>query len=92
MGTFERVLGFGLVYFHVDAAPTLLALWIGAKFAANWQRREVTLNDTEREIRVQTFVALMTGMLSVTIGAAAGEIARQLIPPTIGTWMGVGFG
>ena len=38
VGGFERSLAFVLVVFDVPGAYTLLAAWIAAKLAANWQR------------------------------------------------------
>ena len=40
-GTFERALAFALFYRGVSEAYTILGLWIGAKLAANWQRRSI---------------------------------------------------
>jgi hypothetical protein len=37
-GNFERLLAFLVVVFHVEGAYTLIALWLGAKLAASWQR------------------------------------------------------
>jgi hypothetical protein len=86
-GSFERVLAFGLLYFSVPDAGAILAGWIAAKLASNWQRR-VLAPKRQREIRVHTLIALMAGTLSVSIGAAAGYIARidpqswtQLVAP-----------
>jgi hypothetical protein len=74
-GTFERLLSFGLVYLSVPEAGTLLAFWIGAKLASNWQR--ITAS---RATRVQAFAALITGTVSVIVGATAGAIAQHFIP------------
>jgi hypothetical protein len=82
VGTSERLLSFALFYFCVENRVTILALWIGAKLAANWQRRGGS-QDTEpaRQIRARTFIALMGGTVSVAIGAAAGAIARYYFEP-----------
>ena len=86
-GTFERLLAFGLFFLNVSDAYTILALWIAAKLASNWQRRPVDKisKSDEREVRVQTLIALMAGTLSVGIGAVAGAFART--HPWLWTWM-----
>jgi len=76
-GTFERLLAFGLVYLGVPEAGTILAFWIGGKLASNWQRIQA-----DRAARVQTMAALITGTVSVIVGAVAGAIARGIIPPS----------
>jgi hypothetical protein len=77
-GTFERALAFALFYRGVSEAYTILGLWIGAKLAANWQRRSIEglSAENDREIRVQTLIAIIAGTLSVAIGAGAGHLAR----------------
>jgi hypothetical protein len=77
-GTFERLLAYSLFYLDVKDAFTILTAWIVAKLASNWQRRSVDglPAEKERAIRVQSLIALMAGTLSVTIGAAAGALAR----------------
>jgi hypothetical protein len=75
-GTFERMLAFGLAYLKVSDAGMLLALWLGAKLASNWQRIR-----PNRAVRVQSIAALIAGTASVIVGAAAGAIARHIVPP-----------
>jgi hypothetical protein len=77
-GTFERALAFGLFYLHLKTAYIVLGFWLGAKLAANWQRRSIAGLSVEkdREIRVQTLIAIMGGIQSVAIGAGAGYVAR----------------
>ena len=76
-GTFERLLAFGLVYLCVPEAGTILAFWIGGKLASNWQRIRA-----DRAARVQTMAALITGTVSVIVGAVAGAIVRGIVPPS----------
>jgi hypothetical protein len=74
IGAFERLVAFALVYFHVKDAPTILALWIGAKLAANWQRRDAGDKTEEaRQLRARTFIALMVGTVSVLLVRPAGQ-------------------
>lgn len=79
-GTFERLLAFGLVLMLQDteSIAVILAAWLGAKLAANWERRSlVDLSQEEaRDVRGSTLVALMTGIVSVGFGLLAGVIAR----------------
>jgi hypothetical protein len=92
-GTFERLLAFLLVVFHVEGAYALLALWLGAKLAASWHRLSTdqisaktagrAKNDEEkreygRQIRAGTLCALIAGVVSVLIGAAAGLVVRSV--------------
>jgi hypothetical protein len=87
-GNFERLLAFFLVFFHVEGAFTLLALWLGAKLAASWHRLppepyERTegadkKREYNRQIRAGTLCALIAGILSVLIGAFAGLIVRSV--------------
>jgi ABC-type Fe3+ transport system permease subunit len=80
VGCFERILAFVLVLFDVPSAGTLLAAWIGAKLAANWQRYPSNeTNEFGREYRVQTFVALIAGVVSVGLGCLVGLVLRRLI-------------
>jgi small-conductance mechanosensitive channel len=63
----------------LDEAYTILLAWIVAKLASNWQRRSLDKigPKLEREIRVQSLIALVAGTLSVAIGAVAGVFARS---------------
>jgi len=80
VGSFERLLAFVLVLFDVPSAGTLLAAWIAAKLAANWQRYPSNEADKfGREYRVQTFVALVAGVVSVGLGCLVGLVIRRLI-------------
>jgi small-conductance mechanosensitive channel len=78
-GMFERLLAFTLFYLGNDNAFAVLGLWIGAKLAANWQRRSIEglVAEKGRAVRVYTLIALMAGILSVGIGAVAGSLARS---------------
>jgi hypothetical protein len=77
LGGFERLLAFGIYLFSIPNGGAMLAGWIAAKLAANWQRRAGQGDDeTGRLVRMNTFVALMGGTVSVAIGAAAGTLAR----------------
>lgn len=81
VGAFERTMAFLLFLFAVDNAATVLIAWMAAKLAANWQRRDLT--DNERKslwIRKRTFIALMTGVLSLAVGVAGGSMARCSMP------------
>jgi len=79
VGTFERILAYALFFLGLDEAYTILLAWIVAKLASNWQRRSLDKigPKLEREIRVQSLIALMAGTLSVAIGAVAGVFARS---------------
>ena len=68
VGAFERLLAFGVVYFYVEAAPTILALWIGAKLAANWQRREAAPGEPERNIRYHLSAARLATASAISPG------------------------
>jgi|SRR5215471_11634335 hypothetical protein len=83
-GNFERLLAFLLVLLHVEGAYTLIALWLGAKLAASWQRlpTEPYGDDEKREynrqIRAGTLCALIAGIVSVLIGALMGLVIRNV--------------
>jgi uncharacterized metal-binding protein len=80
IGTFERLFAFALVLAvsEVGQVVTVLIAWMAAKLAANWQRRPTEGKDEEkdRQIRANTFIALMAGVLSLAFGALGGAIAR----------------
>ncbi len=79
VGVFERYLAFLLVALGGDAKAvgTVLIAWIAAKLAANWQRQPGRGSELQDQIvRAHTLIALMTGTLSVLIGASAGWMAR----------------
>jgi len=77
VGMFERLLAFTIFLFHVKSAYTLLIAWMAAKLASNWQRRPWPEGkDDGREIRANTFIALMAGTLSLALGVLAGTIAH----------------
>jgi hypothetical protein len=81
VGAFERALAFTLFFLSVEGTLAILGAWIGAKLAANWQRRTLPDNDRySRWIRGQTFKALMAGVLSLGVGAAGGSAARCALP------------
>jgi hypothetical protein len=80
-GTFERVLAFTLALYadKAEVVGTVLAAWLGAKLAANWQRQSlsVKINSVEnKRVRVYTLTALMGGVLSLAFGVAGGLVAR----------------
>jgi len=83
-GHFERLLAFLLVVLHVEGAYTLIALWLGAKLAASWQRipTEIQKGDEwksrehSRQVRAGTLCALIAGIVSILIGVAAGLVVR----------------
>jgi hypothetical protein len=79
VGTFERVLAFGLALYGVHEALTLLAAWLGAKLAASWQRFEVKTDEAGRRVRVGTLLALIAGVISVAIGYLAGALVRDAV-------------
>jgi hypothetical protein len=76
VGTFERLLVFILVLLCADAGDTLtvLSIWLGLKLASSWQ--PLVTKNVSRGGRVGTLTALMTGIFSVSIGAAGGWLAR----------------
>lgn len=77
LGTFERLLAFVVVAFNIPQAGTIFIAWIAAKLAANWQRRDAKTDDREAAIiRASTFIALMSGVLSLALGSLGGYIAR----------------
>jgi hypothetical protein len=86
-GTFERLLAYTVFFLAVSEAYTILMAWIVAKLASNWQRRSIAglTAKREREIRVQSLIALLAGTFSVAIGAAAGAIARS--NPETWSWL-----
>jgi hypothetical protein len=81
VGTFERMLAFVLVAFAVTDTALFLTGWIGAKLASNWQRHPIggktVTREEERTIRAQSFIALLTGTMSLGFGALGGFIARS---------------
>jgi hypothetical protein len=91
VGVFERMMAYLLFFFFESwgDCSALLAAWIGLKLASNWQRRPLTgrpiTPEQEREIRIQSLVALMAGIISVAIGAGAGALARS--KPEAWSWI-----
>jgi hypothetical protein len=79
VGGFERSLAFVLVVFDVPGAYTLLAAWIAAKLAANWQRVPVDNSQKEREVRARTLIALIAGVVSVGFGCLVDVLIRRLV-------------
>ena len=79
VGGFERSLAFALVVFDVPGAYTLLAAWIAAKLAANWQRVPVDNSQKEREVRARTLIALIAGVVSVGFGCLVDVLIRRLV-------------
>jgi hypothetical protein len=63
-----------------DGAYTIVAAWLAAKLASNWQRVSVEKDRAlEQKVITQTLIALMAGTLSVSIGAVAGRFARHYL-------------
>jgi hypothetical protein len=79
VGSFERLMAFGLTVFDFDFAATLLIAWIGAKLAASWQRFPVNDDESGRRVRAGTMVALIAGIVSVAFAAGMGVLARDAI-------------
>jgi len=83
-GNFERLLAFLLILFHVEGAYAILALWLGAKLVASWQRLPIEpygdheKQEYNRQIRAGTLCALIAGIVSVLIGAFAGLVVRSV--------------
>jgi hypothetical protein len=78
-GVFERYMTVALVVVGLDSASlgAVVLAWMGAKLAANWQRRVATDSTLDDEkVRARTIVALMTGVLSLGIGIIAGALTR----------------
>jgi hypothetical protein len=83
-GYFERLLAFLLVVLHVEGAYTLIALWLGAKLAASWQRIPTDIHkgddwkrrEHSRQVRAGTLCALIAGIVSILIGVGAGLVVR----------------
>jgi hypothetical protein len=77
-GYFERALFFTLAFIGLGsgALATVAVGWIAGKLAANWQRRPMTEDDEEgnRQIRANTLIALMGGVLSVMLAILAGKL------------------
>jgi hypothetical protein len=77
IGYFERYLAFLVLVSGVSDAGTILAAWMVAKLAANWQRREMGEDEeTNAVIRANTLIALMAGTVSLVLDALGGLIAR----------------
>jgi hypothetical protein len=77
VGYFERYLAFILVVTNVEGTGTILVAWMAAKLAANWQRRDMGgEEEANAVIRANTLIALLTGTLSLLLGAFGGVIAR----------------
>ena len=72
-GNFERLMAFALVVLGVGEAYTILGIWLGAKLAANWQRLPSEANETGRQARAGTLIALIVGIVSVTVGVLVGH-------------------
>lgn len=92
LGTFERLLAFALFFIDVSEAYTIMGAWIVVKLASNWQRRspekarvQTKAGETEQEIITHSLIALMTGTVSVAIGAVAGVLARE--HPGLWSWL-----
>ena len=73
-GNFERLLAFAVVVLRVGetTAFALLAGWLGAKLAASWHRVPVKSDKRGRDMRAGTLSALMTGIVSISLGALIG--------------------
>lgn len=78
VGAFERTLAFIVgIAAHPNAA-WILAGWLGAKLALNWQR-PILARATKKqrlEFRVYGISALMAGVLSVGIGYYGGHTTK----------------
>jgi len=72
---------FALGLFDVRDAALILAAWLGAKLAANWQRYPADEEDMEqnREVRVGHLVALIVGVVSVAFALIVGLAVRNLL-------------
>jgi hypothetical protein len=81
VGNFERLLALVLVAAHVGEAYTVMAAWLGAKLATSWQRIPTDCRDEKlnRQIRAETLVALIAGVVSVAFGIVAGQLFRCAI-------------
>ena len=81
VGKLERHAAFALVVLKV--APTLivtlLLAWMGAKLAASWQRFPVKSDKAGRDTRAGTLAALITGIVSVSLGVLVGLLTRWAI-------------
>ncbi len=81
-GTFERLLAFFLILLtDGQGAYAVLIAWMAAKLAANWPRWPLPKEDDEqlRKLRARTFIALMTGIVSLAFGVFGGLIANGTI-------------
>lgn len=80
IGTAERLMAFLIIAsgFEVRDAGTIFLAWIGAKLAANWQRRDADKVDEEqsRIIRGRTLIALMASALSLGVAVLSGALTR----------------
>jgi hypothetical protein len=76
LGFFERLLACALVAFSVPDTGTILAAWMGIKFLSNYHS-PTSLKESEPEWKTRTFIALMTGTVSLACGVAGGLIARS---------------
>ena len=75
MGLFERSLAFSLFFLGVENAGALLAAWIGAKLATNWSRATKPDDaNMDRFVRTRSQIALLAGVVSVTIGAVGAKL------------------
>jgi hypothetical protein len=79
VGGFERFLAFVLVLLDVPGAYTILAGWIGAKLAANWQRVPMDNSKRGQEVRARTQIALIAGIVSVGFGCLVGLSVRHMM-------------
>jgi hypothetical protein len=68
-----------VVFFDVPNAYNLLAVWIGGKLAANWQRVRVDNSKVGQEVRARTVIALIAGIVSVGFGCLIGVLVRRLV-------------
>lgn len=77
-GIVERYLAFSVVALDLDSAGTILVAWMGAKLAANWQRQAMRKGSESynRTMITHTMIALISGTISIALGALGGLIAR----------------
>ena len=79
VGSFERLMAFSLVALGVQEAYTILGLWLGGKLAASWQRLPVEGNEAGRQARAGTLIALIVGIVSVTLGVLVAHAFLWLL-------------